>query len=121
MQKKTIALLAIAATAIATGALSGVAEATQSIAFAAQALTLAAGALTYIWYKEDVLQRRVRTSTEFNGLVISVSVLALPIYFLRSRGLFRGLVATALFYLSMIGWVVLAAGSALLMVTARAA
>ena len=112
MQKKKTVLRAIAATAIATGALASVAEANRLIGFTAQAFTLAAGALIYIWYKEDVLQRRMRMSTEFNGLVISFTLLALPIYLLRSRGLIRGLIATALFYLSMVGWAVLAGISA---------
>jgi len=121
MQRKTIALLAIAATAVSIGALSGLLEATLATAFTAEALSLLAGALIYVWYKEDVLQRRVRTSTEFNGLVILLAPVSLPIYFLRSRGLGRGLLATALFFLSMVGWALLAEGSALLIGIARAA
>ena len=121
MHTKTFALLAITATAIAVGTLSGLSEPSLLIAFIAQGLTLIAGALTYVWSKLDVSQRRVRTSTEFNGLVILATPVSLPFYFLRTRGLGRGLLATALFYLCMVGWVLLAEGSALLVWLARAA
>lgn len=121
MNKKTLVLLASAATAVATGALAEFSEFTRTAILAAQGLILITVVLVYLWFKEDVLQRQMRTGTEFNGLVILVTPLALPIYFLRSRGLGGGLVATALFYLCMAGWVFLAEGSAQLVGAARAA
>lgn len=54
------------------------------------------------------------TRTEFNGLVIAVAFVALPLHFLCSRGLWRGLLVSGLFYLLVIAWSVIAAIAALL-------
>ena len=112
MQKKRIAVLSIAATALVTGALLAGAQFSRGLALAAEVPVLVAWVLIYIWYKEDVAQRSIRTSTEFNGLVISFSFVALPIYFIRSRGLVRGAIAAAIFYLGMLSWVILEACTA---------
>jgi hypothetical protein len=120
MQRKRVALLAIAATAIAAGALLATAQMSRGLSLVAEIPVLIAWVLIYIWYKEDVAQRSVRTSTEFNGLVIAMSVVALPIYFVRSRGFVRGAVAAVLFYLGMLGWVILEACTAAVALAASA-
>jgi len=84
----------------------------RGFALAAEIPVLVAWVFVYIWYKEDVAQRSVRTSTEFNGLIISFSYVALPIYFIRTRGFVRGTGAAVVFYLSMILWLILEACTA---------
>jgi hypothetical protein len=41
--------------------------------------------------------------------VITFSFIAMPVYFIRSRGALRGSVAAFLFYAAVIGWSLLAA------------
>ena len=84
-----------------------------------QAVSCVAWVLTYLWYKEDVLQGRVRTSTEFNGLVIFFTLVALPIYLVRSRGFVRGTGAAIVFYLSLLAWILLVASAATLTLHTR--
>jgi hypothetical protein len=112
MQRKRIALLSIAATAVATGVLLAGAQFSRGMALAAEVAVWVALVFVYIWYKEDVAQRRVRTSTEFNGFIISMSLVAMPVYFIRSRGVVRGIGAAVLFYLGMILWMVVEACAA---------
>jgi CDP-diglyceride synthetase len=48
----------------------------------------------YWWYTIDRRERNFRTGPLQNIGVVAISVLALPIYFVRSRGWVRGAVAT---------------------------
>lgn len=71
--------------------------------------TVVAWTLIYAWFKADAAQRSIRTSTTFNGFVIGFSLLALPIYFFRSRGALGGLASSAVFFAGLVAWSVGAA------------
>jgi len=104
-----MALMLFSATAFAAGMLMPVQPVARHMALLGQAPTIVAWVLLYVWYKSDVASRGLVTSTWFNGLVISLSFIAMPVYFIRSRGAFRGIVAALLFYAAVIGWSLLAA------------
>lgn len=52
-------------------------------------------ALIYWWYHADKRSRGYSAGPLMNGGVIVAALVALPIYFVRSRGWKRGLLATA--------------------------
>ena len=108
MKIKTSIYLAFAATSIVAGGLLPTEQTGRAMHGLAFVPSIVAWVLIYIWFKADVAQRRIRTSTTFNGLVIGFSILALPIYFFRSRGVARALKSTLIFYLCLIGWSVVA-------------
>ena len=77
---------------------------TRAMALMAEAPAIVAWVMVYLWYKADVSQRRLTTSTSFNGLVIALGLVALPGYFVRTRGLARGAMSTIIFYAGILGW-----------------
>lgn len=56
-------------------------------------------ALVYWWFRTDAMQRRFRYGSPTVVLVVAFSIIGLPVYFFRSRGLLRGLAA--------VGWMLL--------------
>jgi hypothetical protein len=52
--------------------------------------------LIYWWYHADKAQHNYRAGPLMNGGVIILAIVALPVYFIRSRGWKRGAVATLL-------------------------
>ncbi len=111
LQTKTVLYLAIAATSVVEGFLFLGTSAGRGPHLLAFVPSVVAWILIYAWFNADVVQRCVRTSTTFNGLIIGFSFLALPIYFFRSRGVLCGLASSVLFYVGIAGWSV---GAALL-------
>lgn len=57
--------------------------------------TFAGIALIYWWYHADKASRGYRAGPLMNGGVIVAAVVALPVYFVRSRGWKRGALASA--------------------------
>ncbi len=57
--------------------------------------TLVAIALVFWWYHVDKRGRGYAAGPLMNGGILAAAVIALPIYFVRSRGWKRGLRATA--------------------------
>ncbi len=53
-------------------------------------------ALIFWWYHADKGERNYEAGPLMNAGVVAASVLALPIYFVRTRGWKRGMIATAL-------------------------
>jgi len=51
----------------------------------------------YWWYHEDKAETRYRAGPLMNAGVIALAIVALPIYFVRSRGWKRGSLFTLLF------------------------
>ena len=51
--------------------------------------------LLFLWYRIDSGQRAYRRSRWLNVMIIAVAVIALPYYFVRPRGVKRGMLATA--------------------------
>jgi polyferredoxin len=58
--------------------------------------TLLSIPLIFWWYYVDKGERNYRAGPIMNVGVVALSILTLPIYFVRSRGWKRGLVSTAL-------------------------
>lgn len=56
--------------------------------------TFVAIALVFWWYHVDKRSRGYRAGPLMNGGVIAAAIIALPIYFVRSRGWRRGTLAT---------------------------
>ena len=56
--------------------------------------TFVAIALVFWWYHVDKRSRAYRAGPLMNGGVIAAAIIALPIYFVRSRGWKRGAIAT---------------------------
>jgi hypothetical protein len=56
--------------------------------------TVVAIALVFWWYHVDKRSRGYRAGPLMNGGVIAAAIIALPIYFVRSRGWKRGALAT---------------------------
>jgi protein-S-isoprenylcysteine O-methyltransferase Ste14 len=52
--------------------------------------------LIYWWYHVDKQQRNYQAAPLMNAGVVALTILALPVYFIRSRGWKRGAIATAL-------------------------
>jgi hypothetical protein len=70
-------------------------------------LSLVAAFLVFFWYRLDSDQLQYRRSVWLNVGVIALGIVALPYYFFRSRGFKRGMLATLLFFLSILGWAAL--------------
>lgn len=58
--------------------------------------TLASIPLIFFWYHVDKRQRDYQAGPLMNVGIVAVAILALPIYFIRSRGWKRGLISTLL-------------------------
>jgi hypothetical protein len=69
--------------------------------------TVVASLLIFMWYRFDSDQVSYRRSPWLNVGVIALTVIALPYYFFRSRGLGRGSVAIGLFLLCCATYLVL--------------
>ena len=50
--------------------------------------------LVFAWYRKDTEQRGYRRSVWLNLFIIGIAILALPYYFVRSRGFKGGALAT---------------------------
>lgn len=50
--------------------------------------------LIFLWYRADTEQKAIKRSPWLNISIIALAVLALPIYFFRTRGFKGGLIAT---------------------------
>jgi hypothetical protein len=59
------------------------------------AITVVSISLIFWWYHADKHERDYHAGPLMNIGVIALALLALPIYFIRSRGWKRGLIATA--------------------------
>jgi hypothetical protein len=106
MKPKTTALSLIAALSFISGA---VLEYTQSSDSPVELAFLGAGTLlVFYWYHLDSSERGYKRTALLNIGVIALAILALPYYFFRSRGARGGLIAMALFIVTLIGVNILA-------------
>lgn len=64
--------------------------------------------LIFQWFRVDAGVRGYRRSGLLDVGVIALAIIALPYYFLRSRGVLRGAAATIVMLLAAAGWGVLA-------------
>ncbi|MBL8257168.1 hypothetical protein J2X02_001862 [Pseudoxanthomonas japonensis] len=69
--------------------------------------------LIFVWYRFDAAQSGYRRNLGLDIAVIAIALIGLPYYFFRSRGAKRGLIATGLFLLTIIGFSLLTAAGRL--------
>jgi hypothetical protein len=92
---KTYALVALALTSLIGPAIEvAVTGDTDPFSKFGVAESLFALAAIFWWYHLDKAQRNFRAGILQNGGVLAVAVIALPIYFIRSRGWKQGGIAT---------------------------
>ena len=63
--------------------------------------------LLFYWYRSDSTERSYRRSIWLNVGVVGLGIIFLPYYLIRSRGLKRGSLATAVMVLAYLGTVAL--------------
>ncbi|MGY1426505.1 hypothetical protein [Lysobacter sp. A289] len=102
MRSKILVLLALAVAAFISGAADqyfypGVITPPSAFAFA-----VVGGLLIFAWYRLDSDQLGYRRSPWLNVGVVGLSLLALPYYFFRSRGVKRGTVASVVFIAALL-------------------
>lgn len=68
--------------------------------------------LSFMWYYFDSEQIQYRRGRLLNIGVITIGILAIPYYFIRSRGLKKGFLYIVLFFLVATAWSVLQKGGA---------
>ena len=66
--------------------------------------------LIFFWFRLDSDQLGYRRTPVLSVMVLALTVVALPYYFLRSRGFLRGSIATALFLVVAVAYSMLQAG-----------
>jgi hypothetical protein len=60
-------------------------------------------AATYWWYLADKKQRNFKTGGTQNIAVVFLTLIGLPVYFIRSRGWLKGILATIMAVLVFVG------------------
>ncbi len=60
--------------------------------------------LVFLWYRFDTDLMRYRRSPLLNVAVVALGLIALPYYFLRSRGFVRGSLASLVFLLLVVAY-----------------
>ena len=58
--------------------------------------TIVSVALIFWWYHQDKAERDYRAGPLMNGGILALAIVAFPVYFVRSRGWKKGLLATAI-------------------------
>ena len=104
MDRKSIVLVAGAVLALVAGMAAQYFYPTAESSPVDVVVTLLGALLVFSWYHFDSTRAGYRRSKGLNIAVILIAILALPYYFFRSRGAKRGLVATGLFLLTLLGF-----------------
>ena len=93
MNVKSVALLSLAAVAAASGVATQYPDPYRPSEAAEVILVLLFALATFAWFRADAIQRSYRRSPILNVAVFGIAALALPYYFVRSRGWKRGAMA----------------------------
>ena len=94
---KTIALALLAVLSFASPLIERISTGrVESFSTFAVVDTLISLVLLFWWYHVDKDERNFRASPLMNAGVLVLAIIALPVYFIRSRGWKRGAAATAL-------------------------
>ena len=91
MNIKTLALLALAVIAIANGIATQYPDPYHPSEAASTTLVVFFALATFAWFRADATQRSYRRSPFLNVAVFGLAAVALPYYFVRSRGWKQGL------------------------------
>ena len=102
-----IVLISLAVVGVASRVVRQVLAPGQPFAQGDIAFALLSVALVFAWYRMDAWKRGYRRSPVLDVMVVAVTILALPYYFFRTRGLVGGLRASGPLLLSFIGYSVL--------------
>ncbi|BCT93573.1 hypothetical protein LYSHEL_25980 [Lysobacter helvus] len=107
MGYKSWVLIALAVVGFASGAVDQYFYPGQFMPPSTLAATLVGVVLMFAWYRLDANQRGIGRTPFLDVGVVLLAIVALPIYFFRSRGAKGGFVASAVFLVAMIGYGVL--------------
>lgn len=107
MSKKILVIIALALVSFASGMTTQYLEPDVDFPSSGIPFSLMAITLIFIWYYLDTEEIRYPRTPALNICVIAVSAIALPYYFLRSRGFKTGLLysVTALAILLSLQWI----------------
>jgi hypothetical protein len=103
MRNQSKVLIAALCVAFALGAVLSLARSPAQMEWLNGVSLLLSTFLTFAWYRYDSDARQYRRSYPLNVGVIALSLLALPYYLFRSRGLLSGLLALVLLLVLSIG------------------
>ena len=67
-------------------------------------MMLVGALLVFMWYHYDTQELMYRRSAVLNIMVVGITILALPYYFFRSRGLKKGALFTLYFIVAFAVW-----------------
>ena len=101
MSQKLLVLAALAVGSFASGVVDQTFYPGQEYPPTALGFTLVAMFLIFLWYWLDARQIGYRRSRVLDVGVIALAVVALPYYFFRSRGAWRGVLATLVMLLAI--------------------
>ena len=93
MNVKSVALLILAFIAVASGIASQYPDPYHPSEAADTILVVLFALATFAWFRADAIQRSYRRSPFLNVAVFGLAAVALPYYFVRSRGWKRGIIA----------------------------
>ena len=93
MNVKLLALLALSANAIVSGITTQYPDPYHPSEAATAILVVLFALTTFAWFRADAIQRAYRRSPFLNVAVFGLAAVALPYYFVRSRGWSQGLIA----------------------------
>jgi hypothetical protein len=94
MDVKTVALLSLAVVAASSGVATQYPDPYNPHEAAEAALVILFALATFTWFRADAIQRSYHRSPFLNVAVFGLAAVALPYYFIRSRGWKRGAVAS---------------------------
>ena len=107
LDARGVVLISLAVIAFVSGVTRQVLEPGQPFAQADISFALLSVALIFAWYRMDAVQRGYRRSPFLDVMVVAITILALPYYFFRTRGLVGGFRASGILILAIIGYSVL--------------
>ena len=108
---KTLAIAAFLLSGFATGAIETVLP-SRGFTLVEAVLILLPGFFVFAWYCLDARQRGFHRRAWLNTAVVAIAPLALPYYLLRTRGAWRGILATVLGVVALVGYFAAAIGGA---------
>lgn len=119
MSSKWKVLLAMLAGDVVIGVALAFAEGMPEASAPIFALTLLTSFFPFAWYRLDSDERGYRRTWLLNVAIIGFAVLGFPYYFVRSRGILRGVLATAAAFAFVLLSLIVNATSALIVFAAR--
>jgi hypothetical protein len=104
---QTYLLYALGAVALIGGALGQFLEPSQPFGAVVVAESLIGVFFVFLWFRTDAERLGFKRSLFLNIAVVGLALVALPYYFIRSRGLRGGTIAILFFFAALVAWAAL--------------